>query len=78
MRLRIVQITQTLVKITLRTIIDIGIESSLKRRESKYPTEFAKENDDNNFIEILESFIAVAFHFDIRDSREVCKKMEDF
>ena len=61
----------------LRTIIDIGIESSLKRRESKYPSEFAKENDDNNFIEILESFIAVAFHFNIRDSREVWKKMED-
>ena len=56
-------------------IIDIGIESSLKRREA----EFSGSVDDpasDEFLRVLRMFVAVAFHFDLARPEHIYDHMK--
>ena len=56
-------------------IIEIGIESSLKRREA----EFSGSVDDpasNEFLRVLRMFVAVSFHFDLSHPEQIYEHMK--
>ena len=56
-------------------IIEIGVQSSLKRRETRFEIKQI-EGENNSFEEILHAFIAVSFHYQIGVPEDVFKRLE--
>lgn len=56
-------------------IIDIGIQSSLERRESKFLYETEREQNFS-FVKILKTFVAYSVQFKIDEPKEIFERME--
>jgi tetratricopeptide (TPR) repeat protein len=56
----------------IRKIIDVGVQSSLKRREAD-----VLPNRDDEFISLLTKFVSVSFHYQIDDPNLVLERVEE-